>query len=82
MSTFINTEAWSGYTDLDLDQTAAHLNAGLPIRCWWFSDDGTRYEETFIFTGYRHIRTDTPGAVLDQLARNAAIRKAMIEVPI
>lgn len=57
MTTFLSTPDFSGYTELSFEDTKAAVVDGLPIVCWWYSSEGKRHEERFIFTDFRYIST-------------------------
>lgn len=57
MTTYISTPDINVYTDLGFEDTHAALVDGKPIACWWYSNGGKRFNETFVFTDFRYIST-------------------------
>ena len=57
MTTMICTPEFTGYADVSFDAAKAAIVDGHPLTCWWYSSDGVRHEETFVFTDFRYIAT-------------------------
>lgn len=59
MTTYITSPHMNVYTELSFDEARKALVDGAPIRCWWFTSDGARNEETILFTEFSTIQTVT-----------------------